>query len=210
MGTVVKGKIRIFSYANPKVDGLDGYAPIASLLKNVKARSPEYFIVEYDNKDDLIDQCAGILAGLKQKPCLELLEILAHGTPSRVNRMWTEEVTGGGWARLAHLKWCDDTSIYLTGCNTGNRLRSFPGWPNVAECLAAQIPAVAKAFRCTVYGTVGYHYGSHAGKDGRTVAIYTDSKGNTHASQLHARDDKFDATQPFDFTFRGFRGPNSA
>lgn len=210
MGKVINGMIRIFSYANPAKDGLEGYAPIAVVLKYVKANSPEYFIVEYDSRDDLIAQCDGILNGLKQKPALEILEVLAHGTPSRVNRMWTEEVTGGMWDGLARLRWADNASIYLCGCNTGTRLRSFPGWPNVAECLANRIPAVPKAFRCTVYGTVGYYYGSHAGKDGRAVAIYTDPQGNVHASQLYARDDKFDPSQPFDVTFRGFRGPDSA
>ena len=182
------------------------------------AQSPEYYIYQFENLPHL----AAYLAHLQQTetwtdqqtnqllkhPVIEILE--ECGTACRTNAMdWTYTPSRRtiSATAIAQLSWADDFSIYLTGCNTG--CREIEDEQGVAEYLADRIPVVPQAFRCTVYGTVGYHWGTHAGGDGAASPDY--ERNGIHYQnffwQRHGKTKDSDP-DPSMRSYRGFRGPN--
>ena len=214
MGKVINGQISIYAYASPNAPG---YSPSSTepARGNEVLAAGEYFVVEYETQDLLIDQIVGILDGLQQKPSLRRLELHAHGDPSGINGF-----TGrypSDMARFGRIRWSDDSSLYLTGCNTGltDATATTPGdgAVPVAQIWANALPLVPKQFRFTVYGTVGYSTGCHALG---TTATYEVGGNwgiiNYGAPFTGGRDTEPDATKPDPAAgaYQAFRGPNSA
>lgn len=234
MGFVVDGKLRVFAYPNPKSrrphtgtipqrNCWPGHhftaAEITAFTAKVARVSPEYYIIGYDDLNDLISQITILLNNqtwisgtppvIHHHPCLEVLELNSHSNPSRCGG-----VCRGNMDQFADavdaLNYCDELRIYLSGCNTGCR-DGARGGANIAELLADLIPAARRhrQYRCTVYGTKGYQNGANASKDSSVTRqssssskIYDYSQDQpTHPTPIST------LTDP---TYRGFRGANSA
>jgi len=214
MGRVVKGQISVYAYASP--NGPEENSPSGTEPGqggDVKAAG-EYFVVEYESLDLLVDQIIGIANGLKQKPSVKLLELHAHGSPCSMNGFWS--AYGSDLAKLAKIIWSDDSSLYLTGCNTGltDASTSDPRWGAIpiAQAWANAIPLIPKKFRFTVYGTVGYSVGCHALGTTTTYEVGGLRPFTYHAPFTGGRDTQPDPTKPDPAAgaYLPFRGPNSA
>ncbi len=213
MGQVVNGMISVYAYPRPSSPGMAPSSSEPGFAADVRAAG-EYFVVEYDDIFHLADQILGIQNGLKGHPCLTLLEIHAHGNPSEFN----------GWCswqpsdilRLAKPHWCDNSRLYLTGCNTGTTdpqtTDPARGAIPIAQVVANLIPVVPKAFRFTVFGTLGYSYGCHALGTTQTWAVGGLGPINYGAPFKGSRDAEPDPnlSDPAATAYKAFRGPNSA
>jgi hypothetical protein len=213
MGQVVNGMISVYAYPNPRSSGMAPSAREPGFAEDVRAAGV-YFIVEYDNVQDLANQILGIQNGLRGRPVLSLLEIHAHGSPSEFNG-WC------GWQPtdirvLAKPHWSDISKLYLTGCNTGTTdpQASDParGAVPIAQVVANQIPVVPKAFRFTVFGTLGYSYGCHALGTTQTWEVGGCLGIHYGAPFRGSRDTEPDPTNrdPASGAYKPFWGPNSA
>jgi len=235
MGFVVDGKLRVFAYPNPgKVGRHTGHIPdrgcwpgvsftaaqVAALAARVSQVSPEYYIIGYDDLNQLITQIAALLQSetwttgtppvIHHHPCLEVLEIRSHSRPAKCGGICEGNIRNFA-GEIDSLVYCDELKIYLSGCNTGNVDDNFC----IAQSLADLIPAARrqKQYRCTVYGTKGYQTGSNAGKNSNVTRDYTDAQGHVYPRYEHSEDQKLPRkTQSTadDPTYRGFRGANSA
>ena len=142
------------------------------LVDNAPPAPGHGLVLGYDNVDDLVQQVDALLTIDPDLPCLHSLEIWAHGNPVSVNDL---SRPGFNWGqKLMTLKWCDEASIYLTGCNTGLARRRGPANTRgpIAKMLADAMPFDAGSFehKITVYGSAGYLRGSHATGGTRTTA----------------------------------------
>jgi hypothetical protein len=220
MGYVVNGKLRVFAYPSKANPDNWHYEHTGAVRNRVAAKSPEYYFCQYDEPAELVTFCADLQQSetwidqqtqkLMTHPVMETLEILAHGTPRKCDGLDKFMISFDDFAAgLNNLTWDDNSSIYLTGCNSG--CRDTDDEQGVAEALAELIPSTPKKFRCTVYGTVGYHRGSHASGDGWATPDY--EKDGVHYPnypwQRHGRTDDTDP-DPHMQSYRGFNGPNSA
>lgn len=136
-------------------------------------------ILGYDDLADLINKINQLLTIDPDHPCLKTLEIDAHGNPTSINDMTRTDVNG--WStQLKTLNWCDEASIYLSGCNTGltltNRITDPARVGPIAQQLAnaLQFNASSFAHKIWVYGTNGYFSGSHAEGNESTEDSFTE------------------------------------
>ncbi|SHM65186.1 hypothetical protein SAMN04488057_102488 [Cyclobacterium lianum] len=136
-------------------------------------------ILGYDDLPDLINKINQLLTIDPDHPCLKTLEIYAHGNPVAINDLSRSDVNS--WAsQLKTLSWCDEASIYLSGCNTGlmrttritNPLVTGPIAKLLADAL--QFNATSFAHRIWVYGSKGYLSGSHVEGSEKTVDTFTE------------------------------------
>jgi len=219
MGRVVNGTISVYAFASPNAP--DWCSPSSSepgQADEVRAAG-EYFVVEYESLALLVDQILGIQNGLKGKPCLRVLELHAHGSPCTMNGFmaaYADDID-----LLAKPRWSDDSSLYLSGCNTGltDPQSTDPRWGAVpiAQVIANAIPRAPKAFRFTVFGTVGYSHGCHALGTTQTwavggVSILGLATYHYAAPFTGGQDTEPDPTLPDPAApaYKAFRGPNSA
>jgi hypothetical protein len=220
MGNVVEGKLRVFAYPS-KANPNNGHSENTGRYRNtIAATSPEYYFYQFDELPELIDFLVDLqntetwvskqTGKVMRHPVLETLEICGHGYPRKCDGLDQTTPEFDKFASdLGKVSWADDSSIYLTGCNTGCRI--VQDEQGVAERLAELVPTKPKQFRCTVYGAVGYHTGTHAGGDGQADPDYV--QNDIHypnyfwQRQGHTKDSDPD---PHMQSYRGFRGPNSA
>jgi len=214
MGTVDNPPGQLFAYAFP--NPFDTDMSSAGLDPGI---DPKYYVIRYDDHDgsDLIDNLKNVLknadwtnsAGQKVTGAvLRQLEISAHGSPTSLNAFSLYDpgpFTFFGM-RLAKLNWSDEADIYLSGCNTG--CRQWQHVESFAERLADLIPRKKNAFRCTVYGTVGYLSGAHAAGTSETDPVF----GNYTTTYFWQRQGHLvdNDPDPHMRPYRGYRGPNSA
>jgi len=233
MGFVVDGKLRVFAYPKPSgrrphtgtIPARDCWpraqlsaSEISTAVAKVKLVSPEYYVIGYDDLNDLISQISVLLntqtwtSGtppvVHHHPCLEVLEIDSHANPHRCGGICPGNISHFADS-VDSLNDCDELRIYLSGCNTGCRDSSHGAC--LAELLADLIPSARrqKQYRCTVYGTKGYQTGANATKDSVTT------RQSSHSTIIY----DYSQDQPVrpgtistltDPTYRGFRGANSA
>jgi len=220
MGYVVNGMYRVFAYPS-KSNPNNWHTNNTGRYRNtIAAASPEYYFCQFDELPDLVtflidlhDNETWVDQQTKKtmdKPALQVLEICGHGWPAKCDGLDIYTIAFDDFAdALGKLVWADDSSIYVTGCNTG--CRQVEDEEGVAERLADLLPARPQQFRCTVYGTVGYHSGTHAGGDGqahpdleRDGVHYQNYFWQRHGTTRDSDPD------PHMQSYRGFRGPNSA
>lgn len=125
---------------------------------------PDYEIISgYRTLDDIKSKLNAILAN-RPNDVLGLIDHSAHGNPISHNSLGLSDVAN--WASyLKTLPWADEARIYLSGCNTGislDRSLNFSDHGPIAERLAQAIPFNPQTFahKITVFGTVGFCYGS--------------------------------------------------
>jgi len=238
MGFVINGKLRVYAYPKPNsTKPHTGSIPngdcwpyhkfsaddVKRFVKRVRLVSPEYYILGYDDLNDLINQIVKLLNTQTWKsgtppvtyhhPCLEVLEITSHANPARCGGICEDNISQFA-AQMDSLTYCDELSIYLSGCNTGCRDPDSPGDPGIAEALAELLPSAKKhkQHRITVFGTKGYQTGSNAGKNSG-VTRDEDENHPSGTPYLYSEDRKLPLktmSTADDPTYRGFRGPNSA
>jgi hypothetical protein len=119
-------------------------------------------VMDYDDLDALISLTAQELDLDPDHPCLRSLEVDAHGSPTGCDAIQAASIAAAG-QKLMTLKWCDNGSIYLAGCNTGNKIPGAGNAKSVAEQLANAMAYNASSFphHITVYGSNGYLSGTH-------------------------------------------------
>jgi hypothetical protein len=154
----------------------------ADLTDNMPATTG--LVMDYLHVDDLVQQVDALLAIDPDKPCLRSLEIWAHANPGLINDLSTGGAPNWG-TKLKTLKWCDNGSIYLAGCNTGLSLGApFPPARRVpiAKSLADAMRYDPASFpvHITVYGSAGYLHGCHT--IGRTSTERTFTETSWHAA----------------------------
>lgn len=149
----------------------------ARLVRN--APSNWEVILGYDNRADLVDKIRTLQSIDPDHPCLKTLEIDAHANPISINDLSRTDVASWGTA-LKTLVWCDEASVYLSGCNTGLTRNSASTNPAVigpiAKLLAdalAYDPATF-AHKIIVYGSNGYLSGTHMEGSEETVDSFTE------------------------------------
>ncbi|UPW17532.1 hypothetical protein M0C34_14980 [Agarivorans sp. TSD2052] len=149
----------------------------ARLVRN--APSSWEVILGYDNLADLITKINQLLTIDPDHPCLKTLEITAHGNPISINDMSRVDVNT--WAaQLKTLNWCDEASIYLSGCNSGlprtTRLTNPAQVGPIAKQLANALPYNASSFahKIKVYGSKGYLSGTHVEGNEDIVDSFTE------------------------------------
>ncbi len=235
MGYVVNGQLRVFAYPSSATVGRHtGHIPdagcwpgvalsaydITSTIAKVALESPEYYIIGYQDLNQLISQIELLLQTetwttgnppvVHKHPCLEVLEISSHSNPTKCGGICSGDMANFA-DEIDSLSYCDELKIYLSGCNTGNVYGGYC----LAQSLADLIPSAQrmKQYRCTVYGTKGYQTGTNAGKNSKVTKDYTASDGTVHLRYDHAEDQPPPHTtisMATDPTYRGFRGANSA
>lgn len=131
-------------------------------------------VTDYDSLADLVKLTQQELQLDPKKPCLGLLEIVAHGCPSSVDDIFGPTVAKAATA-LMTLNWCDAADIYLSGCNTGHADPKGPEPRPVAELLAKAMAFNLTTFphKITIYGSVGYMSGTHMAGDEETSTTYS-------------------------------------
>ncbi|MFN0245354.1 MAG: hypothetical protein ACKV2T_00515 [Kofleriaceae bacterium] len=149
---------------------------------------PGFQLVTYQTFIDCIAQIQALLDTDPDNPCLHVVEIYHHGSPTSLDNMMrgtavaprggapppphpsSNDVRNWGTALGGLRLWCDEGKIFLSGCNTG-----LPrSGPSLAELLAASLPAFpAFQHKIRVYGAAGYLSGSHAGADEEIDETYS-------------------------------------
>ena len=136
-------------------------------------------ILGYNDLTDLINKINQLLTIDPDHPCLKTLEIDAHANPISINDMSRTDVNT--WAtQLKTLNWCDEASIYLSGCNTGLPRTTAITNPAVAGPIAKQLAnaipfnATTFAHKIWVYGSKGYLNGTHAEGNEKTSDTLTE------------------------------------
>lgn len=149
----------------------------ARLVRNAPATWE--VILGYDNLADLINKINQYLIIDPDHPCLKTLEIDAHGSPVSINDMTRTDVST--WTtQLKTLKWCDEASIYLSGCNTGltrtTRITDPARVGPIAQQLANALLYNQATFphKIWVYGSNGYLSGTHVEGNEKTVDTFTE------------------------------------
>lgn len=149
----------------------------ARLVRNAPASWE--VILGYDDLPDLINKINQYLIIDPDHPCLKTLEIDAHGNPTSINDMSRLDVNA--WAiQLKTLPWCDEASIYLSGCNTGltrtTRITNPARVGPIAQQLANAIAFNATTFahKIWVYGSNGYLSGTHVEGSEKTIDSFTE------------------------------------
>jgi len=134
------------------------------------------FIPDYSDSDDLVNKMRQLRNSDPDYPCVEELEIVAHGGVTSCDRIWIKNIVAFG-QNLKSVVWCDAASIYLSGCNTGLAPYSSIPQANVdvrslAERLADAMHFTQGSFEVhiTVFGAVGYLWNMHMTGDARTKA----------------------------------------
>ena len=144
------------------VSEYDGFE--TNLVKNAPPAPGHGLVLGYDDADDLVQKVDGLLIMDPDHPCLRSLEIWAHANPVTINDLSRPGSSFG--QKLKALKWCDEASIYLTGCNTGLSRSRGPANTRgpIAKMLADSMAFNATSFahKITVYGSAGYLSGSNA------------------------------------------------
>jgi hypothetical protein len=148
---------------------------------------PGFQLVSYQTFVDCVAQIQALLNADPDHPCLHVVEIYHHGSPTSLDNMMrgtavalagappppipnSNDVRNWGSALGGLTSWCDEGKIFLSGCNTG---LSRSG-PSLAELLAAALPAFpAFPHKIRVHGAAGYMTGSHAGADEDIVDTYS-------------------------------------
>ena len=146
-----------------------------NLVDNAPPAPGHGLVLGYNNINDLVQQVEALLTIDPDHPCLRSLEIWSHGNPVSINDL---SRPGANWGQqLMTLKWCDEASIYLTGCNTGLARPRGPANTRgpIASMLADAMPFDPATFfhKITVYGSAGYLRGSHATGGLSTTAEYS-------------------------------------
>lgn len=133
-----------------------------------------FSVSRYVGVADLVARVQSLIQADPDVPCLRSLEIVAHGNPVTADDFPIHDAANWG-TQLAVLNWCDEASIYLSGCNTGvSTARSVPSGP-LAAALAASMSFQAGTFEVhlTVFGAAGYITGTHAQGNSTVVAEFT-------------------------------------
>lgn len=133
---------------------------IANHFRQINGLSGYDLIDGYSSPADLVAKIKALSAA-NAHACVDYLLIYAHGNPTVLNAIRLASITA--WAtELKKVPWCDSADLYLNGCNTG--LKTALGNGPIAKLLADAIPFNATSFahQISVYGTTGYHRGSHA------------------------------------------------
>jgi hypothetical protein len=146
--------------------------------ENAAKRQASLFALKrFNGVDDLVARIERLMKSQPNIPCLRSLEIRAHGNPVDIDDFQVNDA--GAWGtKLRTLTWCDQASVYLSGCNTGLSRRPglTPSGP-IAKELRDSMRFTPGSFevRLTVYGTAGYKYGSHAEGNTRVTREVTSS-----------------------------------
>lgn len=156
------------------VDVYDKYETY--LVKNAPPAPGCGLVLGYDDIDDLVKKVDELLKIDPDHPCLNSLEIGAHGSPVSINDLGRADV--GTWGqKLKTLNWCDEASIYLSACNTGLARAHGPANTRgpIAKMLADAMPFDPASFynKITVYGAAGFQYDFQINDSARTTAEYS-------------------------------------
>lgn len=158
---------RIIAISRVSFDAVGTLADVTATVKSGLPKGDSMII--YDDIGDLVTQVGAILTA--KKDCLGMLEVHAHSCPMLCNLLTNSNVDAWGQA-LMKLVWCDNASLYVSGCNTGCS-EYGPGWNSVPQT-PTNIGPIAEALRdameydsstfpihLTVYGSRGYLWGQH-------------------------------------------------
>jgi hypothetical protein len=133
-------------------------------------------IMDYTSIDDLIVKVNAIV---KKDPTniLQILEIHSHADPTLCDYIDTKNVKDVGQKFKDKLPWCDNSFLYLSGCNTATYHDGveIPRKGPIAERLRAEMKYQSSRtdgtkfeVHLTIYGTKGYKGGTHMKGDTRT------------------------------------------
>lgn len=164
------------------------------LAREAARRQGSLFAVSrYNGVADLVRKVEALIQADPDRPCLRSLEIEAHANPVSIDDFPIRNAGAWGTA-LQGLPWCDNASLYLSGCNTGlKRRHGITPSGSIAEELRDSMRFQTGTFevRLTIFGTAGYQTGSHARGNTRVVSSYTTGFGpwrEHHGSFVGARD----------------------
>lgn len=152
-------------------------------LDAIRSRGLAHVITAFHDAFDLMNKLTDRLVKIgashspNDHPCLEGLEIIAHGNDASCDGITGDTFELDYSLYLHQVKWCDASFIYLSGCNTGNEFppgRQTPSSLTRVDSIARRLSTVMprpqdrNVLHCTVYGTFGFMLGSLSNADART------------------------------------------
>ena len=163
----------------PYTEGWGDYLSVEARIVRNTPSSWEVMVGGYSDLASLINNINALLAIDPDHPCLETLEIHAHGNPINIDAFWRTDAATLA-QQLMTLNWCDEANIYLAGCNTGlprsTALRNPARVGPIAKLLADLMPFDATKFphKIWIYGSKGYLYNTKAEGNEKTIDTFTE------------------------------------
>jgi hypothetical protein len=116
-------------------------------------------VLDYKKPDALLRHLQELVRDSDE--CIEVLEIIAHGTAGKIGGIIMGDIQRFGDALNRLNRFCRSCKIYLTSCNIG-----LPYPPEATMYPMPKVLAISTG--CTVYACIGYSNGTHA--EGNTSA----------------------------------------